>query len=51
MMDGFDDSKSQKLTHRVVRVHMEIQFTPRIQIYQVMGMCVIMFGGRGFTLI
>lgn len=38
MMDGFDVSESQKLTHRVVKVNMEIQFISRIQICQVTGM-------------
>lgn len=38
MMDGFDGSESQKLTNRVVKVNLEIQFTARIQIWQVMAM-------------
>lgn len=39
MMNGFEGSESQKLTHRVVKVNLEIQFTSRIEICQVKGMC------------
>lgn len=40
MMNGFEGSESQKLTHRVVKVNLEIQFTSRIEICQVKGACV-----------
>lgn len=39
MMGNFHGIESQKLTHREVRVNLEIHLTSRFQICQVVCMC------------